>query len=307
MPESLAYINGRFLPMSQLSLPVYDAGFVLGAAVSEQIRTFQGELFRLEHHLSRLSRSLKIVEVDPGHDLRRLAEIARQLASQNHQDLDRDDDLGLSLFITPGPYPTLAPPGPARATVCMHTYPLPFSTWVKKYAEGQALATSDVQQVPAACWPPELKCRSRMHYYLADRQAAARQPGARALLLDAQGGVVEASTANIVVYYKNQGLVAPPRDSILPGVSLAVMEELAAEIQIPFENRKLTITDVSAATEAMLCSTSSCVLPIAELNGAPIGDGRPGPIFQQILSAWSKLAGVDIRAQAEQFADRGAG
>ena len=222
MSEPIAYYNGRLLPVSQLSLPVYDTGFVLGVAVSEQIRTFCGALFRLDQHLSRLERSMEIVGVDPGIDLPKFAEIASHLAARNHRLLDVGDDLGLSLFVTPGPYATFAPPGKVQATVCMHTYPLPFSSWVKKYTEGQALATSDTEQVPAACWPPELKCRSRMHYYLADRQAAIRHPGARALLTDAQGYVVEASTANILVHDQDQGLVAPPRASILPGVSLGV-------------------------------------------------------------------------------------
>ena len=304
MSEPIAYYNGRLLPVSQLSLPVYDTGFVLGAAVSEQIRTFCGELFRLDQHLSRLERSMEIVGVDPGIDLPKFAEIASHLAARNHRLLDVGDDLGLSLFVTPGPYATFAPAGKVQATVCMHTYPLPFSSWVKKYTEGQALATSDTEQIPAACWPPELKCRSRMHYYLADRQAAIRHPGARALLTDAQGYVVEASTANILVHDEDQGLVAPPRASILPGVSLGVLEELATQLKIPFRNRELTIEDVLASTEAMLCSTSSCVLPVTKLNGTPIGSGRPGPIYHKILAAWSQLVGVDVGAQAAQFADR---
>ena len=305
MPEPIAFFDNRFLPLSQLSLPVYDAGFVQGAAVSEQLRTFRGELFRLEQHLSRLARSMEIVGLVPGLGLAEFAEIARHVAENNHRLLDSEDDLGLSLFVTPGVYPTFAPPGETGATVCMHTYPLPFAAWAEKYELGQALATSDVEQVPAACWPAELKCRSRMHYYLADRQAAGRHPGARALLTDAEGYVVEASTANILVHDQDQGFVAPPRASILPGVSLSVLEGLAGELKIPFQNRRLTIADVSKSGEAMLCSTSSCVLPVASLNGSPIGSGRAGPVYRRMLSTWSELVGVDIRAQATRFAGRG--
>ena len=117
------------------------------------------------------------------------------------------DDLGVSIFVTPGIYPSYAPgdcpdfrvnekgtvplekAAAARPTVCVHTYPLPFHLWAEKYGDGQALAITPVEQVPPQCWPPELKCRSRMHYYLADKLAARQDPPARAVLLDRDGFV----------------------------------------------------------------------------------------------------------------------
>ena len=305
MPEPMAYFNGNFLPSSQLALPVHDAGFVLGVAISEQMRTFRGELFRLDQHMNRLRRSLEVVGVAPELDMVALAEVARELVDRNHRLLHLDDDLGLSLFVTPGPYPTFAPAGLAsQPTVCMHTYVLPFALWASKYETGQSLAVTDITQVPSTCWPRELKCRSRMHYYLADRQAAVHLPGARALLLDADGCVVEASTANIVIYDREQRLVSPPQTRILPGVSLAVLEELSAELGVEFEYRELHLGDLATAREAILTSTSSCVLPVVELNGEPLGSGVPGPIFERLLAAWSDTVQVPIRAQALRFADR---
>jgi branched-subunit amino acid aminotransferase/4-amino-4-deoxychorismate lyase len=64
--EPQAFLNGRFVPASEAMLPVYDAGFVLGTTVAEQMRTFGGRLFRLDAHLARLSHSLEIVGVDLG-------------------------------------------------------------------------------------------------------------------------------------------------------------------------------------------------------------------------------------------------
>ena len=62
---------------------------------------------------------------------------------------------------------------------------------------------------------------------------------------------------------------------------------------------------VAAADEVLLCSTSPCVWPAVKLNGKPIGTGKPGPIFRQLLAAWSKMVGLDIRQQAMRFGDRG--
>lgn len=305
MSEPLAYLNGQYLPFSQAAVPVTDVGFIQGVTVAEQLRTFGGQLFRLKQHLQRLERSLQIVGVEPEVGLEQISQIAEELSARNHAFLDPADDLGLTIFITPGPYATYANSAIHRGpTVCLHTYPLPFGQWVDKYHVGESLAVTAVQQVPAACWPLELKCRSRMHYFLADRAARESDPGARALMLDQQGFATEASTANILVYYRDVGLVSPPRESILPGVSVAVLEELAAGLSIPFSHRLLTPDDVAAADEVLLASTSPCVWSVTRLNGRPIADGQPGPRAAQLRQAWSALVGVDIEAQAWQFAGR---
>lgn len=304
MAEPIAFSNGRFLPASQLSIAVHDTGFVQGVAVAEQLRTFGGKLFRLEEHLQRLAHSLEIVGVDPGLPLTKLGETAREVAAHNHSLLAAGDDLGLSIFVTPGPYSTFAPSGSAAPTVGMHTYPLPFRLWSKLYDQGQPLVTTRIRQVPPECWPSELKCRSRMHYYLADREARAIEPGSRALLLDLHDHVTEASSANMVAYFPERGIVSPPRERILPGVSVAVLEELAGRIGVPFLHRDLTVAEVAAANEVMLCSTSPCVWPCSRLNDRPFAGGPSGQVVRQLLSAWSDLVGLDIVAQAKEFAGR---
>lgn len=308
MPEPLAYLNGRFLPAAQAAVPVYDAGFVLGATVSEQLRTFGGRLFRLDEHLARLERSLTIVGVGCGLTRSALADAAQELVARNHPLLADGDDLGLAIFVTPGPYATLAPaslaPGQAGPTVGLHTYPLPFHRWAEKYQRGEALVVSDVQQVPSACWPRELKCRSRMHYYLADLRASQQQPGARALLCDQDGKVTETATANVVACLAGEGLVSVPRESILPGISLAMAGELAGRLGLALVERPLAADDLLRADEVLLTSTPWCLLPVATVNGRRIGDGRPGPIFARLIGAWSEDTGVDIAAQARKFAHR---
>jgi branched-subunit amino acid aminotransferase/4-amino-4-deoxychorismate lyase len=226
------------------------------------------------------------------------------LVSRNHSLLRAGDDLGLAVFVTPGAYPTLRPHDPPQPTVGMHTYSLPFSLWANKYKNGQHLVTSRVQQISPRSWPAELKCRSRMHYYLADREAQAVDRTARALLLDENGCVTEASTANVVAYLDGTGLVSPPQEKILPGISIAVLSELAAACGIPFVYRDLQPSDLSAADEVLLTSTSSCLIPVVRLDQRPIGTGKPGPVFARLMAMWSKLVGIDIVDQATKFAQR---
>jgi len=304
-PEPIAYLNNRWIPLSQAAVSIFDTGFVQGVTVAEQLRTFGGKLFRLEMHLARLARSLEIIGVDAGLPLAEIGEIAERLVEQNRKLIDPEDDLNVTMFVTPGPYSGyLRVAGRSGPTVGVHSQPLPFGQWAEKYRTGESLVVSDVMQVPTRCWPAELKCRSRMHYYLADRQARQCEPAARALLLDEQGFVAEASTANVLVYYRDQGLISPAKDRILPGVTVAVIEELAGQLGIPFANRDLIAPDFANAAEALLCSTSPCLLSITRLNGQPIGEGRPGPISRQLREAWSQMVGCDIELQAQRFAVR---
>ncbi len=298
MPEPLAYFHGRFVPLSQVSIPLEDLGFTMGVAVTERLRTFGGHLFRLPDHLQRLHHSLEIVRLEPRESLDQIAHIADRLVNENHALLAAGDDLGLSLFVTPGQI------GQSQPVLGVYTYPLPFSQWAHHYDRGQRLADTGVRQVPSSCWPAELKCRSRMHYYLADLLAQEQDPESRAVLLDQEEFVSEASTANIVLFRRDRGLVSPPDRKILPGVSLSVLGELAARLGIEFHREDFRLEYMSRADEVLLCSTSPCVWPVVQLNGVPIADGQPGPVFRRLLGAWGELVGLDIVAQARRFAQR---
>lgn len=305
MPEPVAYLNGQFLPLSQVAISPADVGFVQGVTVAEQLRTFGGRLFQLEKHLARLQRSLEIVGIDPGLTLAEIGVNACELVYVNHRHVDPGDDLGLTIFITPGPYLTyLGQVSRSGPTIGMHTYQLPFHLWNEKYERGESLVVTDIRQVPSDCWPTELKCRSRMHYYLADMRARQIDPAARALMIDHEGFVTEATTANLLIYERDRGLVSPPKEKILPGVSMSVLEQLAGDLGISVSQRDLRVEDVAAADEVLLCSTSPCVWPVTRLNGKPIASGTRGPIATKLLQAWSERVGVDIEAQSHRFATR---
>jgi branched-subunit amino acid aminotransferase/4-amino-4-deoxychorismate lyase len=304
MTEPIAFLNGKVLPQSAAVLPVYDSGFVLGTTVAEQMRSFQGKLFRLREHLERLARSLAIVGVDLGLSLEELAETGEKIVQHNHRLLAPGDDLALVIFVTPGPMRNMAPDAEARPTICAHTYPLPFQLWSESYSSGERLVTTDVRQTPVDCWPTELKCRSRMHYFLADQAARKVDSRSRALMLDEQGFVTEATTANFVMYRQDEGILTPPRAKILPGITLSVLREITTEFGLTWNERDLRPSDVHTADEAYLVSTSPCVLPVVSFNGQPIGAGLPGIMGRRILSRWNEIVNVDVVEQAKRFSSR---
>jgi branched-chain amino acid aminotransferase len=307
MTEPLIYLNGRLLPASEASLSVYDAGIVLGATVTELVRTFRKELFRLEDHLERFAHSLHYVGFDIGMTMGQLAQVARDLVAENAKLIGPEDELGLVIFVTAGEYATYAggAAGNVRTspTICAHTFPLPFELWAAKVVAGIHLVTPSIRHVPPQCYDSKMKCRSRMHYYLADQQARLVDKDAAALLLDLDGNITETSGANFLMV-EGGAIISPSLRNTLPGVSRATVIELAGKLSIPFTVRDFQAFDAINASEAFLASTPYCLMPVTKINGTTVGDGGPGPIYRGLAVEWSKLVGLDVVQQVVEGAKR---
>ncbi|MDZ4687806.1 MAG: aminotransferase class IV [Planctomycetaceae bacterium] len=302
MSEPIAYLNRRFVPVSQASLHVFDLGVVGGVAVSEMLRTFQHAPFCVDEHLRRLQQSLELTGLEPRLPMAELRDMLMQVVRHNTGLLSFDDDLGVIVFVTAGLNPTYVGRDTAThagGTVGVHTFPLPYATWAAKYDLGVELAVSQIPALPNEIVDRRIKSRSRLHWTLADRDVRARFPQATALLLDADGSVTETAACNVCIV-KNRVVSSPPPGTVLEGISLAMLFELAAELGFPCERRRLTVDDVTNADEIWLTSTPPCVLPVTRFEGQPVGDGQPGPLHRQLLAAWSDAVGVDIRGQMQR-------
>lgn len=307
MSEPVVYLRGEIVPASQASLPVYDAGIVLGATVTEMTRTFNHQMFRLQDHLDRLFRALKYVRFELPITRSELEEKTMEVVTHNLTQVGAEDDLGIIHFVTAGEYKTYAGMAGKQAnstpTVCIHTFPMPFELWTLKFEVGQHLITPSIRHVPPQCYDPKMKYRSRMHYYLADREAQVTDPAGAALLLDLDGNVTETGGANFLIVERG-AIVSPSPRNILPGISRKTVAEIASGLGIPFVERDFQVFDVINAQEAFTTSTPYGILPVTKINGLPVGSGKPGPVFEKILSEWSKLVGLDIREQMRRGAER---
>lgn len=148
--------------------------------------------------------------------------------------------------------------------------------------------------VPIDCVPPQIKQRSRLHWWLAEQEARQTDADASALLLNHQGHITETAAANFLMV-KNGIVFCPDQRDVLPGVSQKVVEELCHELNIPFVHRSLTVADAVNADEAMLTCTSFCLAGVSKINGKALH--WPGKIFEQLLDHWSAKIGLDIQRQ----------
>jgi branched-chain amino acid aminotransferase len=305
MPEPLAYLNGRISPVSQTLLPVWDLGVVMGASVTEMARTFRHECFRLREHVDRMFRSLKHVGFEIDLNREALCDLVYELLEHNARLIPAHHDLGVSMFVTGGT--SLVYSGywgmatHKKPTVCVHTFPLPFELWAEKYTAGQHVVTPSIRHLPPECLDPKIKARSRMHWYLADEQARLVDPKAIALLLDRQDNVTETSTANFFIVRSGTIVTATGRNT-LHGISQEVVKELAEQLDIRFEQTDFQTYDVINAEEAFTSSTPYAILPVTRINQRPIGDGKVGPVYSELLKLWTQVVGLDIVEQMQSGA-----
>jgi branched-chain amino acid aminotransferase len=148
--------------------------------------------------------------------------------------------------------------------------------------------------VPAVSVDPRIQQRSRLVWWLAEQEVHGRDPFASALLLDGTGRLTETAAANLLLV-ENDHVWTPRRSGVLGGVSLAVIEELCRDLDIPFGEADLTYNDCQTADEAMLSCTSFCLAPVRRIEERELT--CPGPVYERLLHAWSDRVGVDIREQ----------
>ena len=298
METPWAYLNGAGFPRPSSRIAVDDVGFLQGATVTERLRTFRGEVFRLDEHLRRLRHSLEIVGLAVDDITAQIAQAVPEFVERNQPQLSpgrrlvdrRVRDAGR---FRRGPANRVRP----RISAAVSALGLALRSGRDGRHQRHPADPPAVLAARAEVPQPDALLSGR-------RRAAAAQPGARAICSMRTATSPKPPPPTCCVYREGEGLVSPPHEHILFGVSLGVVKELAAKLDVPFVTRPLTVEEFRSADEAMLTSTSVCLLPIVQCDGQPIGDGQPGPIYRRLLAAWSELVGVDIAEQARRYSSR---
>ena len=298
MAEYTAYFKGEWMPFSQGKIDPMDRGFTVGDVVFDVARTFNGKSFRMEDHIQRLYRSLKFVRIDPGLSAKEMLDISEEVVQRNDHLRAEVGDFTITQFVTRGPGSSSRSAGPPA--VCVKVAPIGFGRFADLFKDGAHGVITRTRSYPVESLDPKVKNYSRMNFNLADLEAADVDPEAWPILTDADGSLTEGTGYN--VFLVTDGVIRTPGDrNILQGVSRGMVFDLARQLNIPLVEEDLQPYDLYTADEAFFSGTSPCILPVSKVDQREIGDGRPGPIVQQLLSAWSETVGMDIVDQALQF------
>jgi D-alanine transaminase len=279
----IAYVNGRYGPLSGAAVHVEDRGFQFADGIYEVWAVMDGRLADADGHFARLLRSLGELRIRTPMSQAALSQVLRETIRRN-----RLRDGLLYLQITRGaarrdhafPAPEVSP------TVVITARPVDFEALDRKARAGVTVITQ-----PDIRWG---RCDIKTVGLLPNAMAkqAAREAGAgEAWLVDAAGYVTEGASTNAWIV-DTQGRLRT-RDTganILRGVTRSVLIALAQECQIEVLEAPFTLAEAKAAKEAFFTSASAFVTPVTAIDGDAVGEGRPGPVTLRLRDLYKRRA-----------------
>lgn len=294
------YLSGELVAEADAKISIFDSAVMLGDSVTESTRTFAHKPFRLDEHIARLCKSMKIARIDCGYSADELTQITLEVLEANRSLMAPADDCWIVHNISRGLLRHGPSPGQTNpATVMIFTDHLDLRGWAEYYSHGCHAVTSMSRAIPAQSLDARIKNRSRMSYTIADAEARLVDPNAQCILLDIHGNVSENKGGNVFVVSDGE-LQTPTTDNCLAGISRQTVLELADEIGVPARETQLQMYDLYSADELFFTSTPYCIMPASRFNGLPVGNGEVGGITKRLLAAWSDRVGVDIVEQAQR-------
>ena len=273
--ERYYHVDGDLVPAAEATVSVDDRGFRYGDAAFETLRVYGGTIFEWDAHCERLERTCEALALEHGLAAEDLRERVDATLAAN--DLD---DAYVRLSITRGVQPGKLTPRPeVDPTVVVYAKPLPrgglegASVW----DEPATVRTVETRRTPDEALPAGAKTHNYLNGILARTELRAegddRAGADEALMRDLEGRVAEGATSNLF-FVRDGTLYTPSTDGpVLPGITRAVVLELAAEDGIPVREGRYDLADVRAADEAFLTNRTWELRPIAALDGTEIGGG----------------------------------
>ncbi|MGD9599740.1 MAG: D-amino acid aminotransferase [Steroidobacteraceae bacterium] len=285
-PLPIAYLNGAFLPLREARISPLDRGFLFADGAYEVIPVFGGRPFRFGPHFARLARSLEALRMtDPVGEAGWRA-LCRRLIDENG-----GGDQYLYVQVTRGTEygRNHAPLPEIERTVFAFAAPLPRPS-AAQLAQGTACITAADTRW-ARC---DIKSVALLPNVLL-RQLSIDAGAAETILLR-DGWLMEASASTVHVVVGGEVLTPPNSTRILPGTTRSVVEELLLELGVPHRTTQVAEATLRAADEIWLGAATREITSVTRLDGQPVGDGAPGPVWQRTYRAFQerikRLAGT---------------
>ena len=287
----MIFLSGKFMPIEQATVPVLDRGFIFGDGVYELVPVYSRVPFRIDEHLARLERSLHEVRIRNPYSREHWREIIAQLIA--HQPYE---DQGVYFQVTRGVAKRdHAFPKGVEPTVFIMSNPLVNPPAELVEAGARAVTAADFR------W---LRCDIKSISLIGNcllRQLSA-DVGAVETILLRDGNLTEASASNVFIV-KGDVVRGPAKSNlILPGITYDVVIELAQGAGMPLDIGEVSERDLRAADEIWVTSSSKEVLAIVELDGKPIGEGRPGLVFRHMYQLYQDFKRRVMRAGRQTVA-----
>ena len=285
LPDLPCYLNGELTNLREAKVSVMDRGFIFGDGVYEVVPVYAGRPFRFTDHMGRLDRSLGEMRIPNPMSLDQWRSMVDGLVDAYARKLGKapkDTDQLVYLHVTRG--------------VAMRDHVMPADITPTVFATSNRMSppSAAARADGVACvsaddfrWQKaHIKSLSLAGAVLSRQMSA--DVGATETVMFRDGYLSEAAASNVWVV-KDGALTGTPKDNlVLEGIRYGLIEELCRAEGIPFELRRISRGEVFGADELLLSSATKEVLPVTQLDGRPIGTGRPGPIYEKLYAGYQR-------------------
>jgi D-alanine transaminase len=285
IPALPCYLDGTFGNTRDTKVSVLDRGFIFGDGVYEVVPAYEGRPFRFTEHMNRLDRSLGEMRIPNPMDRKAWRELVEQLVAAYAQQVGKkpeDTNQLVYIQVTRGVAwrDHVMPPG-LQPTVFAMVNRLYIYT-PEERAKGVMCVTADDFRWKKA----HIKSTSLAGAVLSRQMSA--DVGGNETVMFRDGWLSEAAASNVWVV-KDGVVLGPPKDNlVLEGIRYGLLEELCSRAGIPFELRRVSREEVLVADEVLLSSATKEVIACTVLDGRPVGNGKPGPIYEKLFSGYQQ-------------------
>lgn len=277
----IVYLNGEFLPFEQAKVPIMDRGFLFADGIYEVSAILGGRLVDNAAHLARLDRSLGEIGIRNPHDSAAWEKLQTELVERNGV----TEGL-VYMQVTRGvaerdfAYPSADTP----PTVMMFTQAKTVAANPLAEKGARVITVEDLR------WKRrDIKSVALLAQVLAKQQAV--EAGVSEAWMVEDGAITEGSSSTAFIVSRDRKLVTRPLSTaLLPGITRASVLKLAAEADLTIEERLIPVTEALEAAEAFYTSASAFVMPVVEIDGRVIGEGKPGPLTKRLRELYLDLA-----------------
>jgi D-alanine transaminase len=280
--DSIAYVNGAFVPLSEAKVSILDRGFLFADGIYEVSAVLDGKLVDNASHLARLERSVGEISLPLPESIDRIIEIQKELIARNQLDAGF-----VYLEVTRGadksrdfPFPK----GGIKPTLIMFTS-------VKDIVNAESAKTGiGVITVPDIRWTRrDIKSVALLAQVLA-KQAAAEAGAGEAWMIE-DGKITEGGSSSAFILTQDDVIVTRQNGSeILPGCTRKAVVKLAEERQLRLEERAFSVDEALKAKEAFITSASSFVQAVVTIDGKRVANGKPGPMTTRLREIYIDFA-----------------